>query len=87
MTQEQKDLFISAATLGVACGLMHPIEWYMNYIRSLMNFAKYEDIPNLKEKMTEVFIEFYKMTGGGPGDPIENLTIDGFVNLVNDYYK
>ncbi len=59
MTPKQKDLFISILTLGYACGLTHPFECYINYIRSLDNFCKYEDIPKKEQDAIETMLAFF----------------------------
>ena len=49
MTSEQKDIFISIAQMGVACGLDHPYEWLMNYDIHAGQLMSYTDVnKNLK---------------------------------------
>ena len=84
MNPEQMELFISAAQSGVCCGLQNPIEWYMNIVIHAMNLYSYEDIPEMERKLTEAFTAFYKGAASCPEE--ENLTTDGFIEMVNKYY-
>lgn len=84
MTLEQAELFISAAQSGVCCGLQNPIEWYMNIVLHATNLYAYSDIPEMERKLTEAFTAFYKGAASCPEE--ENLTTDGFIEMVNNYY-
>lgn len=87
MTQEQKDLFISIAQMGMTCGLDHPFEWLNNYIRHLPNFEVYEDIPGKQEAAEDAFIAFLKDTECQPDDPVANLDREGLYKMIGDCYE
>lgn len=66
MTPEQKDIFISVARMGWACGLNHPYEWLSNYLNHTMNFLPYDQIPAQEEKVIGAFVAFFKETACCP---------------------
>ncbi len=86
MTNEQKDLFISIAQMGMTCGLDHPFEWLNNYIRHLPNFAIYAEIPEKQKDAEDAFIMFLRNTAG-PDDPTENLDCEGLYKMIGDRYE
>lgn len=55
MTIEQKEIFYQAAKLGIACGMFHPCEWYVNYKRSFINFLPYEQLTENEIKLNDTF--------------------------------
>lgn len=86
MTPEQNSLFVFIMSSGIACGVDHPIECYMNYMGSMGMFP-YDDIPRLTKEAEETMVAFYRNCAGGPDDPVGTLTKDGLVDMINLYYK
>ena len=86
MTQNQKKLFIEMAQIGVACGLLNIFEWYVNYIRSLEMFCKYEDIPAIEKEATDTILSFLHQCGSDPEDPIKNWTKEDLNKAIKNYY-
>ena len=86
MTSEQQDTFIFIMSSGMACGVSHPIECYVNYLGHMTMFP-YEDIPRLEKEAEEAMVAFLRKTSSGPGDPVGNLTPDGLTEMINAHYK
>ena len=88
MTPEQMQAFIEAAQVGMACGLEHPIEWYVNVTSGMwISAMPYDNVPAYIERMLDAFVAFYRGTASCPEDPVENLTREGFIEMVNRYYN
>lgn len=87
MTSEQKDLFISILTFGYACGLTHPFECYINYVRSLGSFCKYEDILNKEKEAVETMLAFFHECGSCEKDSIETWTEKDLNKAIESYYN
>jgi hypothetical protein len=87
VTPEQKELFIWIAQMGIACGLEHPFEWYFNYVRHLPQLVAYPDMPKVETEAMEAFTAFYKDTASHPDDPVKDLTCNGFIDMVNEWYS
>jgi hypothetical protein len=93
MTVEQMETFIYTAQLGMACGLSHPLEWYVNHINHMMNMYPYDTVATKEKLLTEAFVEFYKNTAGSPeeDDWLNELTVGNFneriVEPYYDYYR
>ena len=87
MTPEQKDLFISMATLGVACGLDNLLEWYVNYDRTLDHYCKYEDIPKKEKEAEETMLAFLHQCGSAPDDPIQTWTSEDLHKAIQRHYN
>lgn len=86
MTAKQKSLFIEAAQAGIACGLWHPHEWYVNYVRVLFQLLPYNEVDERATSLGESFIAFYRECMAYPDDPIGNLDEDGFAKMINQHY-
>ncbi len=82
MTSEQKNIFISCAQMGIACGLFHPYEWLMNYDLHMRALT-----PIDSEKVYGAFLEFFHGCGSCPEDPIETWTTDGMLDAIDEFYK
>jgi len=63
LTQLQSDLFVKIATMGWLSGLENPIEWYVNYCRSLDMWCRYEDVEQKEREATECMISFFFENG------------------------
>jgi hypothetical protein len=87
MTDKEKSQFIELAQMGVACGLYHPIEWYINLKRCLTDFLPKEKQEEKQKELKNTMISFYKSTSCADDDNIENLDEDGFDDLVDNYYS
>jgi hypothetical protein len=85
MTPDQKDLFIQAAQLGLACGLEHPFEWYANAERAMG--MEYSKVDQYVADLQAAFVTFYRDTGSAPNDPVESWTEKDFIQAVNGFYE
>ena len=87
MTPEEQTTFIKAAQMGVACGLSHRYEWYVNAQRAIGHGAYSEIIPAL-DALLRAFLAFEKGTGCCPeeSEELSQLTDDGFSELVINFY-
>lgn len=88
MNDEQRKLFIGAASMGVACGLTHRYEWYINAIRAL-GHGPYVDIADGAQKLREAFHAFEQTTASCPEEDAElkAMTLDDFDKKVDAYYR
>lgn len=88
MTEKQKDIIIEIFQTGMACGLNHPYEFFVNYIRSFMNFLPYDDIPKAEQDAYDAFIEFMKGTAGHPDEEewLKTLDADKLNKRINSWY-
>ena len=86
MTDEQKEVFIHMASLGVACGLETPKEWLRNYVRSLVH-GPYTEIPTKKNAAYMAFAAFYRTTAGSPeeDDELHSMTDAQLVERYGSY--
>ena len=87
MDAKQKDLFIEMAQIGVACGLLNIFEWYVNYVRSMENFCKYEEIPEREKEVTETMLTFLHQCSSSPDDPIKKWTKADLNKAIENYYN
>jgi hypothetical protein len=87
MTQEQKDVFISIAQMGVACGLDHPYEWLMNYDLHAPQLMAYTDTNKNLNKVYDAFLAFFHGCGGCPEDPMETWSQDQMIDAINEFYR
>ena len=88
MTPEQKDLIVKMFQMGMACGLDHPFEFFMNYLRSL-DHMDYKKIPELEKNAYEAMLEFMKGCGGCPeeDDFYNTLDIVKFNDYISKWYR
>lgn len=82
MTDRERDLFISVAQMGWACGLEHPYEWLEQALSHYDMFP-----PGQIDEIESAFVSFFKGCAGYPTDPIENMTKERLRELVRNYYK
>ncbi len=81
MNDKQKDIFIKAAQLGVACGLSSPVEWVVNADRSPFDWS---------DGLLDAFVEFYRGTASCPEEEewLSELTVDNFnERIVKPHYE
>ena len=87
MTPEQMQAFVEAAQVGMACGLDHPLEWYVNVTSGMwISAMPYDKVPAYVERMTDAFLAFYRGTDSCPGDPVKNLTVQGLQDMIQRHY-
>ena len=86
MTPEQMTQFVKHAQAGVACGLEHPFEWYVNATRWLMHSTPYPDIPAREQEIAEAFLAFFRGCDGMPDDPIATWTVDDMHKACDEWY-
>ena len=82
MTEDQRDLFIAIARGGITCGLNHPFEWLVNWNRSLMNWAKWEEVAAKERKAYECYAALYDDTV-----PDFHPSVEDIVKMVNAFYS
>lgn len=87
MTQDQKDIFISVAQEGFACGLEHPLEWLMNYLLHASQIEAYDQVPRLVREVQDAFIAFFQGCGSSPDDSIETLDATGLEAMLKAHYQ
>lgn len=87
MTPEQKDIFVSIAQMGVACGLDHPYEWLMNYDMHAGQLMSYKDVNDNMNKAYGAFVAFFNGCGSGPDDPMETWDQDQMIDAINEFYR
>jgi hypothetical protein len=86
MTPEQDRLVIEAAQLGLACGLTHPEEWYVNATSHAPSYMHYAEAEVYESLLREAFVAFLQGTASCPGDPMETLTVQNFEGYITDWY-
>jgi len=86
MTQEQMELFIQMAQLGMACGLFNPIEWYVNWKRALAH-SDWKEIPTQEMLATNTFLSFLHGCDSEPDDPVKYLDEEGLNRMIERYYN
>lgn len=87
MTPDEKDVFIAAASMGVACGLEHRYEWFVNAVRALQH-GRYDEINPKREGLERAFVAFEKTTAGGQHEEqeLQSLNIGDFYMRVEKFY-
>lgn len=88
MTVEQMKIFISAAQMGIACGLTHRYEWLTNADRALEH-GPYDQISSHCDKLWDAFLAFEKGTAGCEEEEqsLDALTVKGLSDMVRSYYN
>ena len=87
MTPEQMQAFVEAAQVGMALGLDHPLEWYVNVTSGMwISAMPYDKVPAYVERMTDAFLAFYRGTDCQANDPVKNLTAKGLQDMVQRHY-
>lgn len=88
MTSEQEHEFCSAAGLGIACGLNHRYEWYVNATRALMR-GPYIEMPTRQTAILRSFVAFEKTIASCPEEQTELDSLDAkaFTTRVNEWYR
>lgn len=77
------ELFYQVVTSGLACGLLHPVEWIVNYDRHLGNFYAYTEIPDISKLLNEIAIDFHEIVHlKEPG----TSTIQDIRDWIDAYY-
>lgn len=87
MTSKQKDIFISIAQMGVACGLDHPYEWLMNYDLHAPQLMSYTDVNKNMNRAYDAFLAFFKGCGSYPEDPMETWDQKQMIDAINEFYR
>lgn len=88
MIPEQKAIFVEAASCGVACGLEHRYEWFMNYSMHMMNIFPYGEISQRYADLLDAFLAFEKTTAGDPyeDEELQAMDTNGLIERINAYY-
>lgn len=88
MTPEQEHIFCQAAQMGIACGLAHWYEWYINADRALMH-GPYTEIEEKSHALLNAFIAFEKETAGcfEEAEELKQLTHRKYIERVNEHYR
>lgn len=87
MNDQQKELFVGLARLGVSCGLWHPYEWLINYLRALDTWCAYGEIPKRTAEANEAFLVFFKECAAGEGDPLSFWKLDDMNAAIEKYFE
>ena len=87
MTPEQCQIFCGAAAAGIAMGLDHRYEWFVNVNRMLMH-GPYDEVLPQEAKILDAFLAFEKCTASCPEEDemFKNATTFDFAVIVNDWY-
>lgn len=88
MTPEQAVEFCKAAALGIACGLQHRFEWYVNAVRATTH-GDYSTINERRKAIADAFMAFEKTTACCLEETreLESMTLDEFVTKVDKWYS
>ena len=88
MTPEQKDILLGMFQMGMAVGLNHPFEFFMNYLRTL-GHLDYKKVPEMEEKAYDAMLEFMKNCAGNEEeqDFYNTLTVVKLNELIDRWYK
>lgn len=88
MTQGQKDVFLKAASFGIALGLEHRYEWLVNAERMLMH-GPYTEIKESSDSIWDAFLAFEKTLACSPEEDKELSALTGkdLAKRVNDFYR
>lgn len=88
MTPEQKDTLVGMFQIGMACGLNHPFEFFMNYLRTLDHFD-YKKVPELERKAYEAMLEFMKGCAGCEEEQefYNNLDVVSLNKYIDGWYR
>lgn len=83
-----QEVFWNAAACGIACGLSHRYEWFINANR-MLNHGVYGEIPDRYSVLLTAFIEFEKATASDPDEAAELSTLDevSYKDLIDTYYS
>ena len=87
MRLQQTHTFCDAAALGIACGLNHRYEWFVNAQRALAH-GSHANILKHFQRLYEAFIAFEKKTACCPEEQAEldKLDEEGYDKLVHRWY-
>jgi len=85
LTQLQSDLFVKIAKMGWLSGLENPIEWYVNYCRSLDMWCRYEDVEQKEREATECMVSFF--FENGMFEYTEEEKNKEFDELIKNFYS
>lgn len=85
MSKENAARFVTLAQIGISCGLYHPIEWFVNWMKLLPGLTPPEKLDEKTKLAEDVFIEFFRNTDREPGSPIETLDREGLYRMVSDF--
>lgn len=88
MTPEQQNTFIGAARRGVALGLNHRFEWYVNALR-MLHHGPYSEIDSQATKIQEAFVAFERGTASCQEEEQEyaDMDIAAYAKRVGDWYS
>ncbi len=85
-TEKEKDVVLAVISMGIACGLQHPFEWYCNYIRCMPMFMKYSDIPEETNILLSAFVKFLHACACHPEDPLLSINEENLDEAMEDWY-
>lgn len=87
MTAEQCQIFCGAAAAGIAMGLDHRYEWFVNVNRMLMH-GPYDEVLPQEAKILDAFLAFEKCTAGCPEEEkfFAKATSLDYSDRVNQWY-
>jgi hypothetical protein len=80
-------VLLDAIGMGIACGLAHPCEWYINAVRSLAHRYPYPEIPKRELALHNAFAWFLPRCACAPDDPLAGVTRDNLEDFVSDWLE
>jgi hypothetical protein len=74
--------------MGMTCGLGHPFECFLNYIRTLSHLD-YRKVPKLEEEAYEAMIEFMKNTAADEYEEkkLQKLDVIKLNEMIDIWYR
>lgn len=86
MTPKEMEIVVDILQLGFACGLSHPFECFVNYIRSL-TIGSYKEVREKEQKAYEAFAKFMHGCASAPNDPLLKITSENLNSYIEKYYN
>jgi len=84
MTPDEQEYFISAAQMGMACGLTHPWEWLVHSMRC--DWLSYDVRPSIEQRYIDAFVAFWNGCDSHPDDPCKTATAKELFEEIDNWY-
>ena len=87
MDDKQRAVFCRSAADGIAMGLGHRFEWFVNALR-MLNHMEYSKIEEGRREIEGAFLAFEKTTASCPEEEedLQKLTIRDYHDKVGAWY-
>jgi len=78
----------SISAMGMACGLTHPYEWLINYVRSYLHIIPYHKIREVERQANEAALAFFTASSSCPEETKEweEGGIDYMYMVIDAFY-